>query len=91
VTIQVKDDDGTIIATLTSDQERAFHKMAAMEDARQNARTFKAAMTRLANEQRDFSRWDKSYQTERRRRIRKVQKLEATVVRLSGGKANGGA
>jgi hypothetical protein len=92
VTVQVKSETGQTIATLTTAQEAAFRHMKKVDDARMNARVLKSAMTRLANEQKDFGRWDRGYQTERRRRIRKVQKLEATIMRLTGiGRPNGEA
>jgi hypothetical protein len=80
--IGVRKDDGSLRSSSSEEAAIYVRKQAAFRHARINARVLKAALTRLANAEKDFARWDKDYQRERTKRLLKIGKLKATVRRL---------
>jgi hypothetical protein len=75
-------DNGSLRQLSPEDEEMYVHEQAALRHPGINARVLKAALTRLTNAEKDFVRWDKDYQRERTKRLLKIGKLKATVLRL---------
>jgi len=62
----------------------AFHRLVALQDAQDVARSLKTAMTRLRKAEEDFIRWQRGYHREERQWRRRITKLQASVLRFSG-------